>query len=82
MFEEKDGRIRGLRYQDPCILVSDDGGDTWHLEVAQNFVNGIRRFGSESEGGKAGKSEGFKVVESGVIRIEVKTAHLKFANRT
>jgi hypothetical protein len=31
----------GLRPHDPCILMSDDSGDTWRLATTKDFVNGV-----------------------------------------
>jgi hypothetical protein len=31
----------GLRPHDPCILMSDDGGDTWRLATTKDFVDGV-----------------------------------------
>ena len=33
----------GLRRHDPCILISDDKGDTWRLAVTEDFVRGITK---------------------------------------
>ena len=33
----------GLRSHDPCILISDDKGDTWRLALTEDFVNGMKR---------------------------------------
>ena len=34
----KDGRVTGQRRHDPCLLVSDDKGDTWRLAVTEDLV--------------------------------------------
>jgi hypothetical protein len=31
----------GLQPHDPCILMSDDGGDTWRLATTKDFVDGV-----------------------------------------
>jgi hypothetical protein len=31
----------GLQPHDPCILMSDDGGDTWRLATTKGFMDGI-----------------------------------------
>ena len=31
-----------IRPHGPCILISDDGGDTWRLALTDDFINGMK----------------------------------------
>ena len=37
------GSRLGLRSHDPCLLISDDHGDTWRLAVTEDFIRGLKR---------------------------------------
>jgi len=33
---------KGIRAHDPCIIMSDDGGDNWRLATTRDFLSGIQ----------------------------------------